>query len=77
MSWHVSFFSRTKSAAIERIQEEQAKNSHFPLAIATAIIAAINWLPQSLRVISVTTTGSAYDNGGSASMSVQLVDLLE
>lgn len=77
MSWHITFFARTKFAAIERVKREQVVNTHFPEAAAESIIALVNWLPSTPRVISVTSSGSAYGEGGSAAISVQLVDLLE
>lgn len=78
MSWHISFYARTKAIAIDRVNVERVTNTHFPVAAAEALTGLINWLPeQPKKLISIVSSGSSYDTGGNASLAVQLVDLLE
>lgn len=78
MSWYVSFYARNKTVAIARIRAEQTTNTHFPGAIADAIAATINWLPDAPnKAVAVTSSGSGYGEGGTATSSIQTVEFLE
>lgn len=77
MSWHFSFYAKTKEVAIARIDKERSQNDHFPQGVADAVKGLVNFLPESKRLISVMSSGSSYDGGGNAAVTVQLVDLLE
>lgn len=78
MSWFVSFHARNKTAAVKRVMAEREINTHFPPVIADALVASINWLPDSPgKLLAVTTSGSAYADGGTCTSTVQLVEFAE
>lgn len=78
MSWYVSFYARNKTVAVARIRAEQVSNVHFPGAIADALAATVGWLPEAPnKAVAVTSSGSGYGEGGTATSSIQTVEFLE
>lgn len=67
MSWNFDFHAATIEAAKQRIEIEHNRNSHFPSAIARALVANLNAMPAvEDTIVYVKSAGSVGYGGNGA-----------